>query len=150
MDNRAIRLPPTARRNLFATAQQQQQQQTSRRQNGTTPSIRPDSREVEPDIFQQPTEDELVERDDQGEYVIHAPVPVYRNNNADAEREGDDEAEQENELIEMYVNGKPDAHWDADAVEEEVRAALKNSLRKKVASLEDDKWMFEGETEVKK
>ncbi|EDU40500.1 hypothetical protein PtrSN002B_005669 [Pyrenophora tritici-repentis] len=148
MDNRAIRLPPTARRNLFATAQQQQQQ-TSRRQNGTAPSIRPDSREVEPDIFQQPAEDELVERDDQGEYVIHAPDPVY-GNNKDAEPEDNDEAEQENELIEMYVNGKPDAHWDTDAVEEEVRAALKNSLRKKVASLEDDKWMFEAETEVKK
>jgi len=95
MDNRAIRLPPTARRNLFGAAQQQQQQQqqqqSSRRQNGTAPSIRPDSREVEPDIFQQPAEDELVERDDQGEYVIHAPVPVYRNNNANSEHEGDDE-----------------------------------------------------------
>lgn len=89
MDNRAIRLPPTARRNLFATAQQQQQQ-SSRRQNGTAPSIRPDSREVEPDIFQQPAEDELIERNDQGEYVIQAPAPVYRNN-ANSEREGDDE-----------------------------------------------------------
>ena len=50
----------------------------------------------------------------------------------------------------MYGHGKPNTHWDMDAVEEEVRAALKRSLRKKVASLEDDRWMFEGETEVKK
>ena len=58
--------------------------------------------------------------------------------------------EQENELIEMYAHGKPNTHWDTDAVEEEVRAALKSSLRKKVASLDDDRWMFEGETEVTK
>jgi hypothetical protein len=46
--------------------------------------------------------------------------------------------------------GKPNAHWDAAAAEEEIKAALKSSLRKKVASLEDDKWMFEGEPDVKK
>ena len=50
----------------------------------------------------------------------------------------------------MYAHGKPNTHWDTNAVEEEVRAALKSSLRKKVASLEDDRWMFEGDTEVKK
>jgi hypothetical protein len=35
-------------------------------------------------------------------------------------------------------------------VEEEIRAALKSSLKKKVASLEDDRWMFEGEVEGRK
>jgi hypothetical protein len=56
-------------------------------------------------------------------------------------------AEQENEVIELY--GKPNARWDTAAVEE-IKNALKSSLRKKVASLEEDKWMFEGESEVKK
>jgi hypothetical protein len=46
--------------------------------------------------------------------------------------------------------GKPNAQWDAAAVEDEIKAALKSSLRKKVASLEEDKWMFEGEAEIKK
>jgi hypothetical protein len=82
MDNRAIRLPPTTRRNLFAahTAQQQQQppQQPARRQNQPTPSIRPDSREIEQDIFMQPAEEEFVERDAVGEYIVKAPTPVYR------------------------------------------------------------------------
>lgn len=51
-------------------------------------------------------------------------------------------------MIEMY--GKPNAHWDAATIEEEVRSALKSSLRKKVASLEDDGWMFQAESEGKK
>lgn len=68
MDNRAVRLPPNARRNIFST-------QTSRRQNPTT--VRPD-REA-PSIFQQPQEDELVERDDNGEYKTTAPENVYKN-----------------------------------------------------------------------
>lgn len=68
MDNRAVRLPPNARRNIFHT-------QSSRRPN--PPTVRPD-REMA-SIFQQPQEDELVERDEQGEYVTAAPQPVYKN-----------------------------------------------------------------------
>lgn len=96
MDNRAIRLPPNARRNLFAahTAQQQQQQQpTSRRQNQNAPAVRPDSREIQPDIFTQPVEDELVEKDVQGDYIVHAPIPVYKNmSTVVLGPEGDEEA----------------------------------------------------------
>lgn len=84
MDSRAIRLPPNTRRNLFAahTSQQQphqQQQPTSRRQNQNAPAVRPDSREIQQDIFTQPVEDELVEKDAQGDYIVHAPMPVYKN-----------------------------------------------------------------------
>ncbi|KAH6866337.1 hypothetical protein J4E91_007709 [Alternaria rosae] len=151
MDNRAIRLPPTTRRNIFAahTTQQQQtqsQQPPARRQNQAAPSIRPDSREIEQDIFMQPTQDEFVERDDIGEYVVKAPAPVYREMGVGSE--GDEEGEQENEMIQLY--GKTNAQWDAVVVEEEIRAALKSSLKKKVASLEDDRWMFEGEGEGRK
>jgi hypothetical protein len=32
-------------------------------------------------------------------------------------------------------------------VEAEIKAALKSSLQKKVASIEDDRWMFEGGAE---
>jgi hypothetical protein len=48
----------------------------------------------------------------------------------------------------MY--GKPNVHWAATGIEEEIRIALKSSLRKKVASLEDDRWMFQAESESKK
>ena len=51
-------------------------------------------------------------------------------------------------MIDMY--GKPSTHWDAAGFEEEIKAALKSSLRKKVASLEEDKWMFQGESELGK
>jgi hypothetical protein len=51
-------------------------------------------------------------------------------------------------MINLY--GKTNAQWDAVAVEEEIRAALKSSLKKKVASLEDDRWMFEGGGEGRK
>jgi hypothetical protein len=43
--------------------------------------------------------------------------------------------------------GKQNAHWDPKAVEEEIKAALKSSARKNVASLEEDRWMFEGGAE---
>ncbi|KAF1837845.1 hypothetical protein BDW02DRAFT_565567 [Decorospora gaudefroyi] len=129
MDNRAIRLPPTTtRRNIFTAHPAQQ----PRRQKP-----RPDQDPPEPTIFQQPAEDELVERNSSGEYVTQAPTPVYKDmlRDADAEEQG-----QENELIALY--GKPNTHWD---VEEEIRAALKSSLRRKVASLDEDAWIFVGE-----
>jgi hypothetical protein len=51
-------------------------------------------------------------------------------------------------MIQLY--GKTNAQWDAVAVEEEIRAALRSSLKKKVAGLEEDRWMFEGEGEGRK
>jgi hypothetical protein len=96
MDNRAIRLPPSTRRNIFAahTAQQPEQrqqphQQAPRRQNQNVPSIRPDSREIEQDIFMQPAQEEFVERDAVGEYVVKAPTPVYKDMGVGSE--GDEE-----------------------------------------------------------
>jgi len=111
MDNRAIRLPPTTRRNIFAahTAQQQQaqpQQQPARRQNQAAPSIRPDSREIEQDIFMQPTEDEFVERDDIGEYIVKAPAPVYREMGVGSE--GDEEGGM---LILLPFSLREDGDW---------------------------------------
>ena len=51
-------------------------------------------------------------------------------------------------MIELYW--QQNAHWNKEAVEAEVKAALKSSLAKKVASLEDDKWVFEGDADVLK
>lgn len=59
-----------------------------------------------------------------------------------------EEIGQDNEMISLYE--KRNSHWDPKIVEEEIRVALKNSLKKKVASIEDDKWMFEGETDMGK
>lgn len=60
---RAVRPPPGARRNLF---------HGTRRQNPT--AVRPDTAT----IFQQPMEDELVERTPNGEYALYAPQAVYK------------------------------------------------------------------------
>ena len=49
-------------------------------------------------------------------------------------------------MIELY--GQQNAHWDKHAVEAEVKTALKSSLAKKVASLDDDKWMFKGDADA--
>lgn len=51
-------------------------------------------------------------------------------------------------MIDLY--GRKHPHYDKEAVEAEVKAALKSSLAKKVASLEDDKWMFQGDSEASK
>jgi hypothetical protein len=47
-------------------------------------------------------------------------------------------------MIQLY--GKPNPHLGAAEVEEEIRLALKSSLKKKIASLDEDKWMFQGDT----
>lgn len=60
---RAVRPPPAARRTQF---------QGTRRQNPT--AVRPDTAT----IFQQPMEDELVERMPSGEYALYAPQTVYK------------------------------------------------------------------------
>ncbi|KAF2631295.1 hypothetical protein BU25DRAFT_407808 [Macroventuria anomochaeta] len=127
---RAVRPPPGARRNLF---------HPTRRQNPT--AVRPDTATV----FQQPMEDELVERAPNGEYALYAPQTVYKHMalGLGNGRESDEETEQENQMIELY--GQQNAHWDKEAVKAEVKTALKSSLAKKVARLEDDKWMFEGD-----
>ena len=51
-------------------------------------------------------------------------------------------------MIELY--GQQNAHWDKEAVEAEIKSALKSSLGKKLSSLEDDKWMFQGEADALK
>jgi hypothetical protein len=61
---RAVRPLPGTRRNLF--------HQGTRRQNPT--SVRPDTA----NIFQQPMDEELVERTPTGEYALYAPQTTYK------------------------------------------------------------------------
>ncbi|KAJ4402306.1 hypothetical protein N0V91_007340 [Didymella pomorum] len=131
---RAVRPPPGARRNLF---------QSTRRQNPT--AVRPDTATT---IFQHPLEDEMVERKPDGDYVMYAPQTVYKHMalGLGNGRDSDEETEQENQIIELY--GQKNAHWDKEAVEAEVKVALKSSLAKKVASIEDDRWMFVGDADA--
>ncbi|KAJ4379170.1 hypothetical protein N0V86_005214 [Didymella sp. IMI 355093] len=99
-------------------------------------------------MFQQPMEDEMVERKPDGDYAIFAPQTVYKHMalGLGNGRESDEETEQENQIIQLY--GQKNAQWDKEAVEAEVKAALKSSLAKKVASIEDDKWMFQGDMDA--
>ncbi|KAH8725956.1 hypothetical protein GQ44DRAFT_706182 [Phaeosphaeriaceae sp. PMI808] len=131
---RAVRIPPHAsRRALFSTTRRQ----------APTSVVRPDTAT----IFQQNMDDELVERDDKGDFKVNAPNTTYKHLIMGTGRETDEETEQENQIIDLY--GKQNPHWDPVAVEEEIRAALKGSLRKKVGSIEEDRWMFEGDREKK-
>lgn len=81
--HRAVRPPPSSRRNIFPGV-------SSRRQNPTT--IRSDRETSATNIFQQPGEDELVERTPQGEYVLYAPQMGYKNMAMILDAEGDEEA----------------------------------------------------------
>lgn len=77
---RAVRPPPGARRALFAP------HAPSRRQNPT--SVRPDTA----NIFEQPMEDELVERDAKGEYAMCAPHTTHKHLALGLAQERDEEA----------------------------------------------------------
>lgn len=67
--------PPPSRRALF---------QSTRRQPPTS-VVRPDTAT----IFQQPMDDEIVERDDKGQYIVTAPSSTYKQ--MVHMREGDEE-----------------------------------------------------------
>tara|TARA_R110002003_G_scaffold48_3_gene3918 strand:+ start:26130 stop:26438 length:309 start_codon:yes stop_codon:yes gene_type:complete len=74
---RPVRPPPTSRRALF---------HASTRRQPPTSVVRPDTAT----IFQQPMEDELVERNEKGEYKVDAPSTSYKHLVA-MSREADEE-----------------------------------------------------------
>ena len=73
---RAIRPPPTSRRALFPPP--------NRPQRSNPPSIRPDT-------AHQSLEDNLVERDEKGEYKVNAPSNAFKNMVLGVGREVDEE-----------------------------------------------------------
>jgi hypothetical protein len=77
---------------------------------------------------------DIVARDEHGNYLLEQPTmtPMPRN-------ELQEEREVENRLIETYR--KHQQHIEPH----ELKATLQASLQAKVASLEEDKWMFEAE-----
>jgi hypothetical protein len=82
---RAIR-PPSSRRALFnSTSHNPSTHAPTRRTNPT--SVRPDTA----NIFAQPMEDELVERDPKGDYILNAPHPSYKHLALGLEQEVDAE-----------------------------------------------------------
>lgn len=83
---RAIRPPPSRRALFNSTSHNPSTHAPTRRVNPT--SVRPDTA----NIFTQPQEDELVERDSQGEYVLNAPHPSYKHLALGLEQEVDEEA----------------------------------------------------------
>ncbi|ORY09878.1 hypothetical protein BCR34DRAFT_450804, partial [Clohesyomyces aquaticus] len=86
--------------------------------------------------------DDLVERDANGNYSMAAPSTSLKPNMG-VQTELEEETEQENQMIGLY--GKRNEHWDTAAILSEIKAALDSSLEKKVRSLDNDRWMFEGE-----
>ncbi|KAF2811151.1 uncharacterized protein BDZ99DRAFT_462424 [Mytilinidion resinicola] len=80
---------------------------------------------------------EMVARDEHGNYRLEQPAmtPLPRN-------DLQEEREAENRLIETYR--KHQQHIEPH----ELKATLQASLQAKVASLEDDRWMFEAEDAV--
>jgi hypothetical protein len=70
--HRAVRPPPSRRALFHSTAHNPPAHPSTRRQNPT--SVRPDTT----NIFTQPMEGELVERDQKGEYVMCSPQTTYK------------------------------------------------------------------------
>ncbi|KAF2841439.1 hypothetical protein M501DRAFT_1000657 [Patellaria atrata CBS 101060] len=116
------------RRNLFSASLSRRPTTSSTSTSATTLHANEDE-----------TARDLIERDESGAVQFTqlniAPLP------ADEEK---DEREAENKLIETYR--KHQQHIDPA----EVMATLKASLQAKVASLDEDKWMFEEEDPVPK
>ncbi|KAF2795305.1 hypothetical protein K505DRAFT_273497 [Melanomma pulvis-pyrius CBS 109.77] len=85
----------------------------------------------------------MVERDSTGNYSMAAPSTSLNKREVDGLQGGDEESEQENQLIALF--GQHNRLYDQPHVLSEVKAALESSLEKKAQSLEHDRWMFEGE-----
>ncbi|KAL5380207.1 hypothetical protein DPSP01_008008 [Paraphaeosphaeria sporulosa] len=147
MDHRRpIRPPPghpvgAPRRPLFTTTSTTSSQ-PSRANSRTTAASKPTTVHISPDDPNNP-DDDLVERDATGSYKIMAPSAAMKAGVAPPISAEQEEKDQEDQIIALY--GKSSCHWDQAAVLDEIRAALKSSLERKVASLEADRWMFEGE-----
>ncbi|KAF2197198.1 hypothetical protein GQ43DRAFT_444457 [Delitschia confertaspora ATCC 74209] len=131
---RPVRHPTiSSRRNLFAA--------TLGRRNHTNHHLfmAPDNPATNIQIGEQEQDDSLVERDEQGRYQMEAPSvgmrPVIG-----VEDEMVEEREAEAKVIEMYGKQRGEELDPAD-----LKLVLEASLERKVQSLEDDKWMFEGE-----
>ncbi|KAF2680245.1 hypothetical protein K458DRAFT_312282 [Lentithecium fluviatile CBS 122367] len=149
MDHRRpVRPPPAARRALFHATASRRHPNPLHAQNPLHPSnpasSNPNARPAMPIATEEPDPaNDLVERDSAGNYKISAPITAMKMGVGGARTEADEELEQENQMIALY--GKESQHWDQAAVLEEIQVALQSSCERKVQSLEQDRWMFEGE-----
>ncbi|MCJ1485186.1 hypothetical protein MMC06_005360 [Schaereria dolodes] len=85
---------------------------------------------------------DIVMRDKNGNYQVHVPSMPAVDDEQPPEDEGKEIDRIDARLLEMYKNRTRQTSEPA-----ELLAAVKASLRRKVASLEDDNWIFEAEQE---
>ncbi|PVI07688.1 hypothetical protein DM02DRAFT_608770 [Periconia macrospinosa] len=139
MDSRRpVRPPPTSRRAVFHPSTSQSRRNNPLNTNAhPKPSVHIASEEPIP-------ADDLVERDSAGNYKTMGPTTAMKIGvTGGMKGEAEEQDEQERQMIGLY--GKENGHWDQAAIMDEVKTALRSSLEKKVQSLENDRWMFEGE-----
>ncbi|KAJ5358525.1 uncharacterized protein N7496_010938 [Penicillium cataractarum] len=125
--------------------------------------LKPSSSETSRPI--KPTENrEIVVRDKNGGYKLDVPSLPHALVGEDGEELGGLEAEEEGEAgLDVELNGRDKEKFEAALVEmvirhrnrqssgepDEILNIVHQSLRKKVASLDDDNWMFEPERDVR-
>ncbi|MCJ1256827.1 hypothetical protein MMC24_004651 [Lignoscripta atroalba] len=85
---------------------------------------------------------DIVMRDQNGNYQVQMPSLPAVDDEQSQEDEGRETEKLEARLLEMYRNRSRQTSEPA-----ELLAAVQSSLRRKVASLEEDNWMFEAEHE---
>ncbi|KAF2143025.1 uncharacterized protein K452DRAFT_326207 [Aplosporella prunicola CBS 121167] len=87
-------------------------------------------------VAEEPAADrDIVARDEEGNYKLETPeLSMHIRDEEQEEREA------ANQLIESYRK-----HQHIETSEPEFKATLQASLQAKVESLDEDKWMFEGE-----
>ncbi|KAF1974546.1 hypothetical protein BU23DRAFT_553215 [Bimuria novae-zelandiae CBS 107.79] len=147
MDSHAPRRPPRALPSSTAPPPRRLFQTTHappgpRAPSRATTASKPSTVHIPPDASTNPDAD-LVERDSQGNYKIIAAPAAMRLAIEKPMTAEEEEREQERQVIALY--GRSGAWSDQAAVQEEIEGALKSSMSRMIASLETDKWMFEGE-----
>ncbi|KAF2273177.1 uncharacterized protein EI97DRAFT_503627 [Westerdykella ornata] len=142
---RPARAHPASRRTAASTSHRRGQNNQANSGNNSersgASSVPFATREDNPD-------NDLVERDANGEIIINSPElippqPGDPDYNLPTE---DPEIARQNELIALY--GQHGNNLE-EGVMEEVRTALRASLNRIVASLDDDRWMFEPESDAR-
>ncbi|PSN71035.1 hypothetical protein BS50DRAFT_570442 [Corynespora cassiicola Philippines] len=137
MDRRPIRSATAGgpRRALFPAP--------GRRQN---PSSAPPSIPAIPtDYTDVSAKEDLVDKDEHGNYIVAAPSAQMKLSIRGGLDALEEESEQEKQLISMYEKHMGNSKWDDPSLLGEIKAALDSRLRQAVKSLDEDRWMFEGE-----
>ncbi|KAF2750449.1 hypothetical protein M011DRAFT_474884 [Sporormia fimetaria CBS 119925] len=136
---RATRPPPATRRNVFHAL-------SSRRQNPSSMSSTSSRSTLLISAEDADRKDDLVERDSAGN--IRLTAPMVQKETA-GEEQPDDDTEEREYIKTLYEDYSSKEDTLPQSLVDSLEDALHVMLEKKVQSLEDDRWMFEGDPKSK-